>query len=183
MHIRKNALPIVAATAITYWLLFTLNNWLFSALEFSTGVNWVYLPSGLRLAFILIFVELGAVGIALASVAISFGYYFEADPVVAWGSCIISGFSPLLARLICIEKFKLDVNLHQLTPAILLKVSLVFSVISAVSHQLLFSWRNHSDDFISSTVVMAVGDFLGTLIVLYVAKFLVNLVPTPSKIQ
>ena len=51
---QKNVL-VVGVTALAYLLLFELNNALFTSFSFSAGVNWIFLPSGLRLAFILVF--------------------------------------------------------------------------------------------------------------------------------
>ena len=62
MAARKYA-GIIVATAVAYFSLFQLNSYFFSSSGFSEGVNWIFLPSGLRLVFILLFVESGAVGI------------------------------------------------------------------------------------------------------------------------
>jgi len=54
-------------SALSYTILFYANNSLTSELVFSLGVNWIYLPAGLRLFLTLIFGLPGAMGIALAS--------------------------------------------------------------------------------------------------------------------
>ena len=54
-------------SALSYTSLFYVNNWLTSELIFSLGVNWIYLPAGLRLFLTLIFGLPGAIGIVLAS--------------------------------------------------------------------------------------------------------------------
>ena len=54
-------------SALSYTILFYVNNSLTSELVFSLGVNWIYLPAGLRLFLTLIFGLPGAMGIALAS--------------------------------------------------------------------------------------------------------------------
>jgi hypothetical protein len=180
MPIQKS-ISIIVATAIAYFLLFRLNTILFSPLGYSAGVDWIFLPSGLRLAFVMIFVGLGAVGIAVASIAISLMYYFNGDVVTAVGAGLISGFAPWLARLICLDWFELDVNLYQLSASTLLKVSVVFALFSPLLHQLWFTWRGQTEDFISSTAVMTVGDLAGTMVVLYAGKFLLNFVSVPGK--
>ena len=182
MQIQKQGL-IIASTAISYVLLFQLNTWLFSSLDFATGVNWIFLPSGLRLVFILVFLELGAAGIVIGSVAISMSQLLGADWVTAMGAGLISGFSPWLARLVCIDRLKLDINLNLLSTPTLLKVAMVFSVLSAVMHQLWFTWRGQSGDFLPPTAVMALGDLIGTVLVLYAAKFLLSLIPLPRKFE
>jgi len=179
----KHETLVVLATAGMYVALFELNSLLFLSFSFSKGVDWVYLPSGLRLAFILIFGVSGALGIGMASFAISLNFYFLGDYQTAIFTGLISGFSPLLARKFCIDFIELDVNLEKLSPSTLLKVSAIFAIISPVLHQLWFRVRGQTQDFISSTSVMALGDFTGTIIVLYAAKFLINSLQHPGDLN
>lgn len=172
----KNIL-IIGLTAIAYFVLFELNDALFTSLAFSTGVNWIFLPSGLRLVFILVFGMWGAAGIALASIIINLLFYFDGSLVSAIGTGLISGFAPLLARSICVDLIKLDIDLKNLTANTLLKVAGVFAVTSPILHQMWFTWRGQTENFIDSTAVMAVGDLTGTLVMLYLARFLLGLVP------
>ncbi len=39
----------IAISAITYALLFYLNDWLTQYVAYGLGVSWIYLPAGLRL--------------------------------------------------------------------------------------------------------------------------------------
>ena len=160
---------------MAYFLTFELNAYLFSTLAYTPEVNWIFLPSGLRLVLVLVFVEQGAIGIALASATVSYVYQLDGDLITMMGAGVISGFAPWLARLICIDRLKLDVDLKNLTPATLLKVSVVFSLLSPVLHQLWFTWRNQTADFARSTTIMAVGDMVGTMIILYASKFALSL--------
>jgi hypothetical protein len=50
----SQSLFIVAATALIYFLGFQLNFRLFTELESSFGVNWIFIPSGIRLAAVLL---------------------------------------------------------------------------------------------------------------------------------
>jgi len=59
-------------SSLTYSALFYFNSWLTSSLIFSSGVNWIYLPAGLRLFLTLIFGLPAALGIAFASFLISY---------------------------------------------------------------------------------------------------------------
>jgi hypothetical protein len=101
ISIRK--LKIVGALGLAYALLFQFNIFIFSMLSYSTSVEWIYLPSGLALIFVLLFGGLGAVAIVLAAVPINYFHYFNNDILSALGSGLISGFSPWLANLICAE--------------------------------------------------------------------------------
>lgn len=170
-------LSIVSAVAFSYVLLYELNETLFSALGYSEGVSWIYLPSGLRLVFVLLFVEWGSIGIAMASLFISYWYQFHGDGLTILGAGMISGFAPWLARAICVDAFKLDVDLANLTVPTLMKMAIVFSVLSPVLHQIWYVWRGVTQDFISSVAVMAIGDLVGTMIMLYLAKRILMALP------
>ena len=168
----RNKPAIVVVTAFAYMALFELNTLLFSAFSFSTGVDWIYLPSGLRLAFVLVVGVWGALGIVLASIAIDLIHYFNGDVMMAIVAGLISGSSPLLAREICVARLGLQQDLTNLTTDKLLKAAVIFAVLSATLHQLWFTFRGHTENFISSTVVMAFGDLTGTILILYAAKYL-----------
>jgi hypothetical protein len=178
MTVKRNTL-VVTATAIAYLALFELNSLLFSAFSFSTHVDWIFLPSGLRLVFILVFVEWGAVGVAIGSMLITYFMQSNGNLMESLGAGLISGFAPLLARQLCIDFLKLDAGLRNLSTGSLLKISALFAICSSLLHQLWFTWLGQTTHFIHSTVAMAVGDLLGTVIVLYTSKFvLTTLLPS-----
>lgn len=162
---------IVMGTFLAYTLLFLLNQLLFGFLGFSESVHWIYLPSGLRLMFILVFVEWGAVGIALSSMLVNQLFHFDGNILSVIVSGCISGFSPYLARYVCHHQLGMDLDLRNLSSRKLITVSLVFALISASMHQVFFTLRGHTDNFLASTSVMAFGDLVGTVILLYTAKF------------
>ncbi|MEG0199846.1 MAG: hypothetical protein RR718_03770, partial [Comamonas sp.] len=60
-------LAMVLTTVLMFLLALLLNEWLFSSLKFVTGINYIYLPAGMRLVCTLLFAEAGAVGLLLAS--------------------------------------------------------------------------------------------------------------------
>jgi len=177
---KKYALPTLLATALAYFLLDAFNRVLFSSSMLTTGGSWIYLPSGLRLAFILIFLNTGALGIVLASCAIGLVHYSGMDTLTVLGAGLISGFSPWLARLICLDKFKLDTQLHQLSARALVKMAVIFAALNAVMQQLWLTWREPSTQFVDATAVMFTGDLLGTFVLLYIAKYVISLLPGPK---
>ena len=173
MTVVRNTL-VVLATAASFVALFELNSFLFAALVFSKGVGWIFLPSGLRLAFILVFEEWGALGIVLASLGIGYEQHFRDDALNALVAGVISGVSPLLARKFCADFLGLNTNLERLTAASLLKVAVVFAILSPVLHQIWYVAHGQTQDFFRSTAVMAFGDFTGTLVVLYIARLVLQ---------
>ncbi len=165
---------IVLVCAMAYVGAFQLNQILFSDLLFTHRVHWIYLPSGLRLLLVLLFFELGALGIFSASCFISYYYFSQNDPLFVGVLSLISAGVPLVVRAIAVRWFGLNVNLKGLTTQIILKMSIALSVLSAGGIQLWFFVNGKTTDVVSAFAVMAVGKFLGTVLVLWVFSFLVS---------
>jgi hypothetical protein len=169
----KSALTVFCAVA--YLFAFKLNFMLFESLKFSDGVNWVFIPSGLRMLLVLVLLYSGSIGIALASCLINYMIGHEDQHLFNIVTAIISGFSPLIAREICLDFLQLQPSLSNLTSRTLFQLSIVFSVISALLHQVWFYWNNATENFIASSLVMALGDWVGTVMVLATASLLLKL--------
>ncbi len=175
MDWRRNAL-VVAGTSLVYYVLFVVNQHLFSVLTSSVGANWVFLPSGVRLFAILLFVQWGALGIVLGGVGLALTQaQMVGDPITLVGALCLSGLAPLLARQICLGSNELQADLKSLTSQGLLRVAFIFAAVSAALHQVWFAWRGLSDDILVGLVAMFTGDVLGTLIVLYATKMAMSL--------
>ena len=164
--------------AVAYFGVFKLNTVLFSSFEFTQGVHWVFLPSGLRMLFVLVLVGSGAVGIATATFLTCYLNAPADQQSFSIVTGLISGIAPLLARQIYVDFWKLDPHLSNLTSKSLVQISLVFGVTSALLHQLWFYWSGLSENFIANSVVMAVGDWVGTVIVFATASLLIKLYKT-----
>ena len=174
MHVQSATL-IVGVTALFYVALFLLNGFLFSVLDFSAGVTWVFLPSGLRLVAVLLFDKWGALGIVLGSLMMAFHDTRLTDPVTVAMAACISGLAPLLAREICLSLTDLKVDLKDLTALSLVRITLIFSAVSAGLHQSWYAWRGHSDNALAGVLVMFSGDMLGTMLILYASKVALSL--------
>jgi hypothetical protein len=157
---------IVAATAIVYFVLYQVNIILFGSLNYSHRVDWVFLPSGLRLTFVLLFALNGAIGIMLASTLLTYLLYFDGSYMNMFISGSLAGFAPLLARQIAIDFLKLDEDLLNFNSYELFKVSVLFAIVSPLIHQLWYFWTGRTDSFLKSVAVMMVGDWFGTVLVL-----------------
>ena len=165
----------VAVVALAFGLAFALNDRFFSSLNFAAGVNWIFLPSGLRLLAVVVLAGEGALGIAVASVFIASQQVFPDDPVTAVGAGLLSGLAPWLARRFSLAALGVGDDLSGLGPRELLKMTATFALTSAGLHQLWYAARGQSPDLLHGTVAMAVGDFLGALLVLYVARMVLRI--------
>ena len=169
-------LACVLATMAMFAALQTLNAWLFANLEFVPGINWVYLPAGMRLLCALLFAEAGAVGLLLASWAAGFFYYFPGEFERPFWGGLFATAAPYLVYRAAREAWGFDVSLRNLTPGRLLTMCLGCSVASPLLHHVYFAWRGDAD-LLHSFVAMFVGDLNGTLIVLYAVKAILSLAP------
>jgi hypothetical protein len=160
---------LISIAAILYAASFLINSYVMGSFSFSLGVSWVFLPAGLRLLLTLLLDKNGALGIAIASIAISLGFYFE-DPVLGIGAGIISGLAPYIATLLVFSDKDSNRDLSQLDAKQLLNCVFVFSVVSPLMHQAWFSLNNKDGLFFEHLGVMIIGDLIGTLIVIYLAK-------------
>jgi len=97
MQIQKTIL-VVLTTALAYVALFSINSYAYNALDMSASEPWVFLPSGLRILSILLFVEWGSLGLVLGSILMGWGQVYGEDPALALGVAVISGLAPLVAR-------------------------------------------------------------------------------------
>jgi hypothetical protein len=166
---------VVLVCALAYRGLYVVNDFLFAHLVFSKGVHWVFLPAGLRLLLVLLFGFWGALGISLGSVAgACVDQHFDGDVVTATVAGLISGFAPLLARAICVERSMIRDDLVDLGASALLRIALVFSITSSLLHQVWYALRDVSGNFLSGFAVMQIGDLAGSLVVLYLVRALLR---------
>ena len=160
--------------AIAYFYAFQLNAYWFDWFEFSPGVNWVYIPSGLRLLFVLVLLETGALGIAVASLFINYSVGPPDAHVFHIVTALLSGGAPYLSRHIAVHFFKLSPQLSGLTSAGFFKLSLMFAFVSATLHQIWYHWNGMTDNWLNSSLAMGVGDWLGTVLVLAFASLMIR---------
>ena len=166
---------IVIGCSVLYAYAFKLNFYLFEHFAFSQFVNWVFIPSGLQLLFVLVFLELGAIGVIAGSIFIQ---YTNAPDAHLFNivTSIVSGGSPLLAQAIAKRLFGFDITLTGFNAQLLLKVSVVFALVSPVLHQIWYFFAGRIENLVTDTFVMAAGDWFGTVLVLATASYIVKLV-------
>lgn len=172
---------VVALTALAYMGLFSFNQFVFPTLDMASARGLVFLPSGLQLIGILLFVEWGALGLVLGALAMGIGPLYAGDPITALGAALLAGLAPLCARALCVRCDALDEDLHGLSAAALLRLTVVFSAFSALMGQLWLVARNQGGDLWTGMALHFTGDLLGALIVLYSAKLVLDRLPELSR--
>jgi hypothetical protein len=170
----KLNLSMVVATMVFFIVALVANELLFMRAQFTAGINWIYLPAGVRLLCTLLFAEAGAVGLLLVSWLVSFFYFFPDDPMRAFAGGILSAAAPYIVYLVARRIYGLNASLTNLSSISLLQCALMFAIASPLLHHLWFAYYEHKPDLAQSFVAMVTGDLSGTLIVLYGARFLLR---------
>lgn len=158
-------------SAVTYTILFYINAWLTNNLTYGLGVNWIYLPAGLRLFLTLIFGLPGAIGIALASFMICYFGQFPPELITCIGIGLISGFAPYLARIFVVSNINISPDLSNLSLPKLALCILIYALLSAGLHQWRFAVRGLDETgSFNHFLVMLLGDVLGTVLLIGLIK-------------
>lgn len=165
-------LTMVMGTVTLFLVTIFLNEMLFTHLEFAPGINWIYLPAGVRLLSVLLFAGAGAIGLLLASWLICFFYFFPDDPLRAFVGGILASLAPYLAYRVLLAT-GVGASLRGMSGRRLFWFALLFSFMSPAMHHVWFA-LNGGQNLWHGFLVMAIGDLAGTLIVLYGARLVLD---------
>lgn len=164
---------VVIGVVLVYLLALFANQVAFSHTEVVNGVNWVYVPTGVRMLAVLLFGGVGAVGLLIAGLLVDFFYYFPNDPVRAIAGAVIGAGAPYLVY----HFIQLPQRLRLATPVTSISFEQVFALAGLVAvanaglHYLYFLGTGHTVGINENFEAMAIGDFIGSIIVLIAAKF------------
>lgn len=178
IHPLRMHLYMVLGTIGLHGAVMVLNEPFFKDTEFLQGIGWIYLPAGTRLLCTLMFGPWGALGLIITGWFACYWYYFPGDAVRATSGTIAGAIGPYLVYVVAQRQFGLRTSLTNLTPRRLLYCALGCAFASPLLHHLWFALHG-SDNLWPGFFVMFAGDLAGSLIVLYVAKFLLSLLPSP----
>lgn len=151
-----------------------LNELLFLNLEHGNGINWVFLPAGIRLLGTLLFGFAGFVGLLLVSLYLNFHHFaFQDESRAIYGAVAAAG-GPYLSYLFAKHWFDLRPRLVNLTAHRLLFTGVLCGIMSPAFHHA-FMWVQTGLVDWFALMAMITGDVLGILIVLFFAKGLFRL--------
>lgn len=161
-------------TVFVFLALNTVNEFAFLPFEHSNGINWVFLPAGMRLLATLVFGFAGFVGLLAVSLYLNFGHFVFHDDVRALSGAIAAAGGPYLAYLFAKHWFDLGPWLKNLTVGRLLFTGVLCGIMSPAFHHASMWVRTGVVDWAGLGVMMT-GDIVGILIVLCLAKGLIVL--------
>ncbi|MFL9960206.1 hypothetical protein PQR02_03500 [Paraburkholderia sediminicola] len=167
----------IIGTVIVFCLSLWINQVVFTHTSFVQGINWIYLPSGVRLLSTLLLGFDGFVGLLLAGLLTDFLYWFPHDPVRAIAGAILGSLAPYAVYRLALEFYDLRATLTNLTPKRLLVLAGAYSVANPLFHHLWFALTGTTEKWFESFFSMFVGDLTGALIMLYSMKGILALLP------
>jgi hypothetical protein len=163
-------------SAISYSCLFYANAWLTAHMTYGLGVNWIYLPAGLRLFLTLVFGFPAALGIAISSFITSYAGEFSQELATCIGIGLISGFAPYLARVFVMSNMNISPDLSNLSLPKLATCTLIYAALSAGLHQWWFAVRGLGEaGSLHHFFAMFLGDVLGTVLLVALIKYSLDL--------
>jgi hypothetical protein len=162
--------------AALYMAFFYFNQFITVPLEDARGVNWIFLPAGLRIFLTLIFDYSGAVGLAIASLLINYIGFYDYDLTSMLGIAIICGIAPLLGRHFVIHNLEVQPDLSNISMRQLLMTIIIYSLLSSGLHQLWFATRNLDSGSWNHFIAMFCGDVAGSILFITAIKYGIDLV-------
>ena len=166
---------MVVLTVVLCTVTLALNSWLFATLEFTRGINWIHLPSGVALLATLLFAEAGAAGLLLFSLAAA-SFVFPEEPLRAYVGAVLLVAGSYGTYLSARHIYGLDSTLSNLTPARLLVLCVAYAVASPLLHHLWFALQGQPNLW-QGFLVMSAGNLAGSLLVIYAAKLILPAFP------
>jgi hypothetical protein len=171
----RHQLTMIFVTMIMFGAALLINELLFRHLEFAEGINWIYLPAGVRLLATLLFAEAGAIGLLAVSWLYCFFFLFPHDPVRAFAGGILSSAAPYLVYLGARRWLNLQGSLANLAAWQVLACAVAYSLASPFLHHIWFALYEGRDNLLGSFAVMALGDLAGTVLLLFFTKWVMRL--------
>ncbi|WP_245623883.1 hypothetical protein [Paraburkholderia nodosa] len=167
----------IAGTVIVYVLTLWVDELIFLHAAFPRWVEWIYLPTGIRLLGTLLLGADGAIGLLASALLVDFFHYFPNDPVRAIAGAIFSSAGPYAVYRLALERYGLKASLTNLTPRRLIVLAFAVALTNSTLHHLWFAMTGNTQDILQSFFTMFVGDLLGALILLYIVKGTLALLP------
>lgn len=167
-------LAMVAITFVLFLTMVWVNEVFFNATFYIQGINWFYLPAGVRLLATLLFGFSGTIGLLLASWGVNFWYFFPHDFSRSFVGGLIGAFAPYMVYVMARHFFGLKGTLGNLTPGRLMICIVVFAISSPLMHHTWFHLQDAQAHDWTGFYVMALGDFLGSVVLCYALKLWLN---------
>lgn len=163
---------VVLASAALWTASGVANAYLLSFGSFAPGIDFVYLPAGLRLLIVLLFGVWGALGIALANPVLYMLHFGSGSALEIIVNSLICGFAPFLTVKVFCRTVGIQASLLELKPIHLPLLALAVSIVTPLTLNLNFlaTGLKQPGDVTVNVAAMSAGDFLGCLLVIVLVQ-------------
>lgn len=176
-----NRFALFTVIGAVVWLAFLpLYDWLFAWTQFVPGINWIYLPHGLRILLVLLLGPAGALGFTIGAALHTrySAYGTHLDPVLDLLLAVIPGLAAWLAVMLTFRHWpgrSLQPlgwsNAGTLDGSRLLLLAFVSAILNSTSHiTARYALGNEAHDWADLLTAMFIGDLFGALFLLYILK-------------
>lgn len=156
----------VLLVSLLWLIVFNVNEWLFSPLEVTRHVNWIFIPAGVRVLAVMSFGWRGVIGLFAGALITSIQTSHELS-AQALTLALTSSLGCLLGVAFANRILRNVLKWHELD----LLQTYVFvascAVISAGLHCLYFSYQGRLDEFLDLLIPMFMGDLIGSFVLIY----------------
>ena len=165
---------IVLSIALAWLCVFNINLWLFTSSHYSERADWIFMPAALRILAVLIFGEIGAVGLAVGAY-LTLSHAPTSPPAYEIGMAVTSGLAPLLGLQVCRWITPLNKDLAGLKPKDIIILSIVIAVANSLLVNTCLALAGKFDGDIIQLITIFVGDVVGAAIVLVVISSAIDI--------
>jgi len=166
-NLTKHQLPSIAIVALTWAILYKLNNFALSSLSVTSFISWIFIPAGLRLLAILLLNRTAAIaGLFIGALITGFSLQLELIDWIVISA--ISATSPYLAIEVAHYFLPIKGKVCELSVGQIFTMSLSLAVYNAVLHNVYFYLFHFTHRFWINTFEMLTGDFIGAFFVVYI---------------
>lgn len=153
--------------ALSWVITYQLNILLFRNASISPMVSWVFLPAGIKIISVIIFNQLGVLGLFFGALTTYYLNGFNVSSPLILSS--VSAISPYIAIHLSRYILKLDNLYSDMSGRQLLFISTMYAIVNTLLHHYFVGvhMRNLAG-FGNETLAMFCGDLFGTLLILLV---------------
>lgn len=183
MNRAKLFLLFVAISAISWCVVVPMFVLLFSWTEYVSGINWLYLPHGLRMMLVLLFGVAGAFGFTIGAQLLRWVDLdgITANPLIDLPVMFVPAIAAYGAALLTLREWPgkgLLPRIGQGIPAIdgrrLILLAFVSAILNSAGHTAVHAIYGIEQQLIDDDfLIMFIGDFFGALLLLYAVKRLI----------
>ena len=164
-----NWVKINVITLVSFFVFFLINQSVFEIFSVSENINWIFLPAGLRLFFILVYRHRVLVGLFLGSLLAVVHLTQETLSPFTLCLALASTLNPLIA-LYAVEKWTtyFNLTLQNLTLEAIISLAIIQAFFSTTLHHLIFLGfeKTLQENFLGELLTMFFGDLFGIVIMM-----------------